>query len=253
MLGRALRRLLPVERQLELRHLGDRLAARRLAGERFECPVCEGRFDVLLPYGRPPRSRARCPRCGAFERHRLLWLYLRRRTDFFTARLAVLDVAPVWYIQHRCRRLPNLDYLSVDLESPVAMRHMDLTALALPDRSFDCILCIHVLEHVADEARALAELQRVLKPGGWALLQVPLDGRLEHTREDPAVCDPVERRRRFGHPDHLRRYGRDYPERLRRAGFAVTADDWAASLPAEQARRWAVPRSQIIYRCRRPE
>jgi SAM-dependent methyltransferase len=222
------------------------------AGDEFECPICEGAFWTLMPYGRPPRPNARCPRCGSFERHRLLWLYLRARTDFFTARLRVLDVAPVAAIQRRCLRLPNLDYLSIDLKSPVAMRHMDVTDLELEDARFDCVLCYHVLEHVPRDRRAMQELFRVLKPGGWAILQVPVDGRLATTLEDPTVMSEQERLRVFGNRDHVRRYGRDYPDRLRAAGFVVEPDWFGTSLDPARVARYAISRGEAIYRCTRP-
>ncbi len=244
-----IRKMFPPVSRLLFRYLSDRYLSRSLRGDRFQCPVCGGRFDVFLPYGIPPRSNARCPRCGAFERHRLLWLYLKERTDIFSADMSLLDVAPVWYIQRSLRALRQLDYLSIDLDSPVAMKHMDLTNLDLPSDSFDSIICFHVLEHIPDDQKAISELHRVLKPGGWALIQVPVYRSLAKTIEGADITDPAERIRRFGHPDHVRKYGRDYVHRLEKAGFEVTQDRWAMSLSEHDALLYGVNRWEIFYRC----
>ncbi len=240
---------LPYRSRLFARYLNDYYVSRSLRGNRFECPVCGGRFDTFLPYGNPLRPNARCPRCGAFERHRLLWLYLRARTEIFSSRTSLLDVAPVWYIQRKLRALKNLDYLSIDLSSIVAMRHMDLTHLDLPSDHFDSIMCFHVLEHIPDDRMAMSELYRVLRPGGWALIQVPVYKGLKETVEGPDVRDPSERIRRFGHPDHVRKYGQDYTQRLGQAGFEVLEDRWAQSLSEQGARLFGVNRWEVFYRC----
>lgn len=138
-------------------------------GNRYTCPVCQGSFRRFLPYGLRPRPNAQCQRCGSLERHRLLWLYLKERTDFFAHNLRVLDVAPMPVLQQKWRTLANLDYLSVDIASPLAMVQMDITDMKLPEQQFDCILCYHVLEHIPDDRKAMQELFRVLKPGGWAI------------------------------------------------------------------------------------
>lgn len=156
-----------------------RLRARFYRGDRYTCPICNGRFRKFLPYGVNPRPNAQCPGCGSLERHRLLWLYLKEMTDLFTRNLRVLDVAPLPVLQAKYVKLPNLDYLSVDIASPIAMVRMDITAIGCPRGQFDCILCYHVLEHVPDDRKALQELFRVLKPGGWAILQSPIDATRE--------------------------------------------------------------------------
>ncbi len=221
-------------------------------GDHFRCPVCEGRFRAFLPFGEDQvRENARCPRCGSLERHRLLFLYLRRRTNFFTAPLRTLEFAPHPYIQRRLRRQTNLTYTSADLESPLAMLTMDITDIQLADGSIDCILCYHVLEHVPDDRRAMTELFRILSPDGWAILQVPVDLSREATFEDPAVVDPRERARLFGRPDHVRVYGRDYADRLRGAGFRVSVVDFVAEI-GDEAQRFALRDDEPIYFCDKP-
>lgn len=218
-------------------------------GTQFSCPCCGWRFRQLLRYGNPPRQNARCPRCGAMERHRLLWLYLNERTNFFRDRLKVLDIAPLGFFQRRCRSLPNLDYTSADRSDPTAMVAMDITSIPFPDNWFDCILCYHVLEHIPDDRQAIRELARVLKPTGWAIIQSPVDDQRRQTYEDPTVTSPAERARHFGQWDHVRIYGSDYPARLRQGGLTVHVDDYVRRLPAAAIARYCLDQNELLYYC----
>jgi ubiquinone/menaquinone biosynthesis C-methylase UbiE len=143
-------------------------------------------------------------------------------------------------------------YLSVDYDSKLAMQQMDITDIRDRDASFDAVICNHVLEHVDDDRVALRELFRVLRPGGWALLQTPVDAALAVTAEDPTVTDPRERERRFGQRDHHRRYGADYVSRLTQAGFDVTPEAYAASLPEAVQTEYGLDLDEMIYLCRKP-
>jgi len=129
------------------------------------------------------------------------------------------------------------DYLSVDMDASRAMRAANLTRLPFPDEQYDAIVCNHVLEHVPDDRRAMAELYRVLKPGGWAALLVPMTETL--TDEDPAAS-PEERKKRFGQEDHVRLYGRDYLDRLREAGFRVSVHGWKDFVTFDDAKRFVI-------------
>jgi SAM-dependent methyltransferase len=224
---------------------------RRLArGEGVECPCCGARFRRFVPYGLSRRPGAQCPGCGAVERHRLLWLYLRERSDLFTRPQRLLHVAPEEVFAARLRAVPGLRYLSADLAPSRAMLRADVQRLPLADASFDAVLCHHVLEHVADDRAALAELHRVLRPGGWALLQSPIRKELAETLEDAAVTDPRERERLYGQSDHLRQYGRDYGARLREAGFEVRAERFFKALPPERRARHGL-KGETIWLCLR--
>ncbi|MEK7537597.1 MAG: class I SAM-dependent methyltransferase, partial [Patescibacteria group bacterium] len=218
-----------------------------LRGDRFECPCCGGYFRSLLPAGVVRRPNACCPRCGSLERHRLIWLYVQRRTDLLTKSHRVLMVAPEETLQRKLRGRPNLEFLSIDLESPLAMRRMDITRLELPDASYDVIFCNHVFEHIPEDRAAMRELRRVLKPGGWAILQTPVDRARATTDEDPAIVDPSERLRRFGQADHVRRYGRDFFNRLRQAGWAVERNSFVHELRPEEIASYALwPDEELI-------
>jgi len=186
-----------------------------------------GRFRKFQPYGAEgvvKRPNARCPSCGSLERQRLIALYLERRTSFFTDPLKVLHFAPEPAFHEKFKSLSNLDYISADLISSRAMVKVDITDIPYEEHSFDVILCSHVLEHVQDDRKAMQELYRVLKPGGWALLQIPIQSSREKTYEDPSIVTPEERLKHFGQKDHVRIYGEDYKDRLASAGFTVKVD-----------------------------
>jgi SAM-dependent methyltransferase len=221
-------------------------------GDRVECPCCCGRFRGFLPAGRPPRPGALCPRCSSLERHRLLWLFLAERTPLFRDPLRVLHVAPERDLQHLLRAQPRLRYVSGDRESALAMVRFDLERLPVRDGSFDVVLCTHVLEHVDDARAALRELLRVLGPGGWALLQSPVDASRARTLEDPSVTSPAERLRLFGQEDHVRIFGRDYADWLRAAGFVVEVVPFGREAGPGRAARHGLDPEEDVYLCRRP-
>lgn len=223
--------------------------AERTGDEFVYCPCCNGVFPAFIAGGPNLRPNAYCPRCGSLERHRLLWLFLREKTNFFSANLKVLHVAPEKIFQEAFKMLPNLDYVSADLASPLAMIKMDVTDIQFADNTFDVIICSHVLEHVPDDRKAMRELLRVLKPGGWAILQVPIDMNRSETFEDPGITDPAERQRLFGQDDHVRWYGRDYPERLRESGFEVNVQSFAREMSPESVQRAGIVLDEDIFFC----
>jgi predicted SAM-dependent methyltransferase len=199
-----------------------------------------------------PRRNAMCPRCRSLERHRLLWLYLKNKTNLFTSNLKVLHVAPEPAFQKILKSMPNLDYISADLNSPYAMLNMDVTDILFGGSLFDVILCSHVLEHIEDDQKAIREFHRVLKPGGWAILQVPVASKLEETLEDTKVKTPEERELAFGLKEHVRIYGLDYKDRLEIAGFTVDVDQYVKSLSPEIVRAFSLDKDENIYFCTKP-
>jgi len=156
----------------------------------------------------------------------------------------VLHVAPDRSLRERIQAVPGITYIAGDKKEPgytypPGTVDLDVTAIPFPADHFDLLICSHVLEHVPDDRAAMRELFRVLKPGGLAILLVPLSTR-PTTDEDPTVTDPDERQRRFGQRDHVRLYGRDYVDRLRAAGFTVTVERPAATLPADAVFRFGL-------------
>ena len=129
------------------------------------------------------------------------------------------------------------------------MVKLDVTHIVYPDDMFDAIICIYVLQCVIEDRKAMKELIRVLKPGGWAILQVPIDNSREMTFEDSTIVSPEDRDRVFGQWDHVRRYGTDYPDRLSEAGFRVTADDYVRTLTPELVERYRLNVDETIFTC----
>jgi hypothetical protein len=220
-----------------------------LQGYRMQCPVDGKTFRRFLPYGRiDSRPNALCPSSLTLERHRLMWLFLKNKTDFFTKPQKVLHIAPEICFIDRFEQLQNLEYITADLESPWAKVKMDLHDIPFEDDTFDVIFCNHVMEHVDDDIHCMRELFRVLCPGGWAIIQSPVYN-IPLTVEDPNVTDPAKRERLFGQRDHVRMYGLDYPDRLRSAGFKVTEDDYINTFTEEQIKWYSLMKGEIIYFC----
>jgi SAM-dependent methyltransferase len=141
-------------------------------------------------------------------------------------------------------------YVRADLDPSRGDVVLDLTRIDLPDASVDSLLCSHVLEHVDDDLRAMREIRRVLKPGGWALILVPLFA--DATWEDPSITRPEDRLRHFGQHDHVRAYGPDVVDRLRSQGLLVDVwDRERMGLSQAEATRMGVTRAQdVLYLCR---
>jgi SAM-dependent methyltransferase len=225
-----------------------RFAAFFFRGDRVECPICSGHFRKFLPYGyNIVRSNVLCPKCLSLERHRLLWLYLKNRTDFFTASLKVLHVAPEQCFYKLFRKMQNLSYVTADLESPLADVKLDIQDMPFTDQEFDVVICNHVLEHVPDDRKAIREIFRVLKKGGFALLQVPTNYAMELTYEDPRITEPAEREKHFRQKDHYRLYGRDYLDRLAEAGFHIPDKNYLNELSADERERYRLPAQEFMY------
>lgn len=232
-------------------HWVVKLLALFYRGGNVECPICSHSFRKFLPYGRKPRENALCPNCLALERHRLLWLYLQEKTDFFKSDHKMLHIAPELCYIHRFEAMPNLEYITADLESPLAKVKMDIHQIPFDKNSFDVVFCNHVMEHVVDDLQAMKEIRRVLRPDGWAIIQSPQDYSRTTTLEDPSAVTAAQREKLHGQNDHLRTYGLDYPDRLRKAGFHVKEDDFVKKLNEERIKKYALPREEILYLCQK--
>lgn len=211
---------LPPQIKNPLRQLRSLVRSRFYYGTERLCPVCNQSFRRFVSSGIIPREDAQCVYCGSLERHRLLWLFLHKKTDLFDGKpKKMLHVAPEYCFETRFKRLLGSNYLTADLFKPHVMVKMDITDIQYPDQSFDVIYCSHVLEHVPDDQKAMQEFHRVLSKDGWAIILVPITSK--KTVEDPSIVDPADRLRMFGQEDHVRSYGPDYIDRLRDAGFKV--------------------------------
>lgn len=221
-----------------------------LKGNTYTDPIDNKSFRKFLPYGyENQRENVLSPSTLSLERHRLLWLYLKNETDFFTAPKRVLHFAPEQAFYKRFRKQKNLEYITTDLESPLADVKADICNLPFKENEFDVILCNHVLEHIPDDTKAMKELYRVLKPDGMAILQIPQDLSREKTFEDHSITDKKERAIIFGQYDHVRIYGRDYFEKLRSVGFEVIEEDYTNKIAPEFVEKYRLAKGEIIPVC----
>lgn len=215
-------------------------------GVQFSCPVCMGSVRTMRPLGfRIPvledldviggeyLENDTCPVCGSHSRARLVHQYLLRESDLWRNHQGkrVLHFAPELGITMALARFKDIEYVAADINpakyihTPTPVVPVNITQIQYPDNYFDVIICNHILEHIDDDALAMRELLRVLRPGGIAILQVPISLKLESTFEDASITDPGERERIFGQNDHVRIYGSDYTKRLENVGFLVEVFD----------------------------
>jgi predicted SAM-dependent methyltransferase len=221
-----------------------------LKGNRFTDPIDGKSFRSFLSYGYAVnRENALSPSTFSLERHRLLWLYLKNETDFFTKPQKVLHFAPEQAFYKRFRKQENLDYTTTDLFSPLADVKADITNLPFEDNSFDTILCNHVLEHIPDDKKAMEELYRILRPNGMAILQIPQDLERDVTFEDDSITDKKERTKIFGQYDHVRVYGHDYFDKLRDVGFTVKEVSYTDEFTPEEIETYCLMEGEIIPIC----
>lgn len=223
------------------------LLAFSMRGTNHTDPIDGRQFKSFLPYGyESPRENVLSPSTLSLERHRLLWLYLKNETDFFISPYKVLHFAPEQAFYKRFRKLKNLDYTTTDLNSPLADVKADICDLPFEDSSFDIIFCNHVLEHIPDDTKAMQELYRTLKPGGWGIFQIPQDLKRDITFEDDTITDKKERAKIFGQYDHVRIYGRDYFDKLRSVGFEVQEIEYTSMLSVEEVEKYRLAKGEII-------
>lgn len=239
----------------------------RFAGLRYKCPLCASCLKTFLPHGlnHPVlterkvvgggyRKNSRCPVCGSVDRERLLYLFLMQKTDVFKKPIKLLHVAPEKRVSDVLSSKKNLEYLTADLCMENVTVTMDIEDIQFPDASFDAIICNHVLEHVLDDRQAISELYRVLKPGGWAILQVPISLTLNRTYEDPSITTSAGRELAFGQKNHLRIYAKDYEARLAQAGLTVEVFCWTAEAEqfGGQSNKFGLLEEECIYFARKP-
>lgn len=234
-------------------------------GTRLKCPMCEHSFEHFLPggfnfpvlqeldvVGAGFREEVRCPHCDSNDRERLVYLFLRSHTRLYTDGGSILHVAPEKSLQLFLKKIPRINHISVDINSPQADQSMDIRKIVYPDGKFDVVICNHVLEHIPEDGVAMRELFRVLKPRGFAILQVPIANNLSKTVEDPSITDPRERERLFGQYDHVRIYSdKDYTRRLETAGFSVERIPATVIADASEIQNFSLNPREVLYFCRK--
>lgn len=221
-----------------------------LKGTTFTDPIDGKSFRKFLPYGYgEQRCNALSPSTLSLERHRLIWLYLKNETDFFTSQKKVLHIAPEQCFLKLFKQQENLNYITADLYSPIADVKADICDLPFEDNSFDVVFCNHVLEHIVDDKKAMSELFRVLKPNGLGIFQIPQDLERGITYEDFSITSPEEKAKHFGQYDHVRIYGRDYFDRLRNVGFKVNEVDYSKTISTELITKYCLVKGEILPVC----
>lgn len=236
---------------------------------RFYCPVCEDAvggfwpladmyFNQLVKCGSDLRiedfetcnfAAYQCSHCGATDRDRLYALYLADRLPAANCpEFSLLDIAPAAALSTHIKRKYGIRYRTADLFQKNVDDRVDVTAMdCYADNSFDGFICSHVLEHVSDDRKAMAELRRVLKPGGWGIVMVPINTVLDQIREDPQEKSEPERWRRFGQGDHVRVYtAAGFKHRLAGAGFRVQTFD-KDHFGAEKMHRCGLSSRSVLY------
>jgi SAM-dependent methyltransferase len=247
----------------------------RYLGTQHRCPVCQVGLRAFKPmwksYGRNIEhfgyvhrhaemetfnlKAFTCPKCDASDRERLIAIYLDSIWPSLqrgqSIRLA--DFAPAYPLSRKIRNYPSIDYRSADLNRADVQDHIDLTNISYPDQSVDVFLCSHIFEHIPDDRKAMRELRRILKPGGFGLVLVPLVVGIDDTHEDPNVTSIEGRWKYFGMGDHVRQYGkRDFVRRLTESGFFVDqlGIDYFGT---ETLRRAGIAENSVLYVVRREE
>ena len=223
------------------------------------CSICGWEGSQFLPFGVEQRPDSACPKCGAKERHRLIWEYFSREYTYESG-VDVLYFAPVDGLEQKLRDEESITVTTTDLMQPDVDFQADITELPFADGSFDIILCSHVLEHVPNDDLALKELYRVLRTDGEAIILVPQDRERKETYEDPTITTEEGREEAFGQSDHVRWYGRDVEEIISSAGFEVSTIDYVSQFDESyinkhrlrESNKWTHSPTRI-FRCSKPE
>jgi SAM-dependent methyltransferase len=210
------------------------------------CPIAQREFRH---FAKTKRGGLLTPTNGAQARHRLIWLYLERETALLKGGKSLLHVAPERCLFDRFLTVPGLLYVAGDRMGhgsgrQSGVRPLDILAIDFAASTFDYVLCNHVLEHIVDDRTAMAEMFRVLKPCGTAIITVPL--RQGHTLEDPSVTSPEQRKKLFGQWDHVRYYGDDIADRLAACGFSPRLIRYSESFDESERERYGLDRGIIV-------
>ncbi|MGK0298929.1 MAG: hypothetical protein ACI9XC_002554 [Gammaproteobacteria bacterium] len=210
-----------------------------------ECPIC-GYIGRFLSLGTPPRWDGRCPNCGSRERHRLIHIFLKNRNINLHDGRKILHFAAESYFEKIMHG--NINYHTADLVEGKARHTMDMSNIQFDDNYFNVVITNHVLEHILEDKKALSEIYRVIKPGGFSLITVPINWARKSTYENPALTTAEQRYAHYGDSSHVRYYGRDFEERLIEIGFIVEC--WR--LPQEQEPGYGLLREDVLWIASKP-
>jgi SAM-dependent methyltransferase len=228
-------------------------------GLKYQCNICNRHFRKLLPIGINNNATknivgggyrfALCPGCHSTDRERLIYWYILNKTNILHSQktIKLLHIAPERNLQKVFKANNKMKYINGDLNPLIAEKVIDITDINFENNYFDFIICNHVLEHVKDDKKAMRELFRVLKPGGEAILQVPMFKTMIKTFEDFLIVLSEEREKYFGQKDHLRIYGKDYKEKLESEGFKVKLYDIKNDINNKDIIKHGMNSEEILY------
>jgi SAM-dependent methyltransferase len=251
-----LMRFVPLKYRMSVRRL---IRLRKYKGNNRHCSICNSNLKEFLPvnFNNPDknspfitRENAKCPVCGSVERYRSIYLYLKNKTNIFEPpRKKVLHTAPELILTEKLATNKYIDYISSDIDpkKTSAMVRIDLTNINISNNIFDVIISSHVLEHIVDDKKALTEIYRILKPGGRALIIVPIIA--EKTFIAPNLKDEKDRIRFYGKEDHVRGYGLDFKELLEDTGFKVKVENYSKDLSDAEIQYLGLLKQDDIFHC----
>ncbi|MBN1639414.1 MAG: class I SAM-dependent methyltransferase [Ignavibacteriales bacterium] len=256
---KVVKKIIPKKYRSDVRSLYNHFRSLSYFGLKYQCNICNGHFRKLLPMGINKNATknivgggyrfALCPRCHSTDRERLTYWYLTNKTNILSPqkKTKLLHIAPENNLKKVFSNINKIEYIDGDLNPLKAENQMDITDINFEDNYFDFIICNHVLEHVKDDKKAMRELFRVLKPGGEAILQVPIFTTKIKTFEDFSIVLSEEREKYFGQKDHLRIYGKDYKDKLEGEGFKVKLYDIKNDLNNMDIVRHGINSEEILY------
>lgn len=232
------------------------LRSLKYIGNKVYCPCCDTHFSKFLEVG-PKRQPMLCPRCRSNDRDRFFWLYLEANPGFFKEGIKLLHVSPETIYYKRFKKIPGVRYTAGDKfvlqfgsTYPADTVYLDITNMPeYAENTFDFIFCSHVLEYIKEDRQSLRELYRVLKPGGKAIISIPINHGHYETLEDPNITDPKEQERLYGDTGHLRYYGEDYGERVKEAGFTIQFTPVTDFITAEMITKCVINPKDVVHLC----
>lgn len=262
----AIKKYIPYTLGQKMRGLWQKTQGLYYRGSDYYCPFCKNNFRKLLPggfdldvitkyeiIGGGRRMNNVCPRCYSTDRDRLLYLFFTYKSDLLNSKKKVFHVAPSGALKSYLSSLNELEYYTGTKHHDgfyyaKNIEIHDITQLSFETGKFDVVICNHVLEHVIDDRTAMKEIYRVLKPGGWAVLQVPLSKQIDQTYEDDSITEPADREKYFGQFDHVRIYGPDYINRLEGTGFKVkTYNPYSENWDVSDIEKFAINKKEDVY------
>lgn len=212
------------------------------------CPIC-GYRGVFKNFGYPPRINALCPKCNSLERHRLFYYYLlkdlNRNSAYMKSKVLHFAAEPI--LEKILRTSFGQDYSTADLALKSDLQ-LDVEDLKIESNSIGTVICMHVLEHVNDE-KAISELFRILEKGSFLILAFPIIEAWEKTYENSEVRSEIERLIHFGQIDHIKYYGRDVRDRIKKHGFQIVEEIMSSP---ELCVQYNFLRGETIFVCKKP-